>query len=77
MNSECLNISNTWGCVHPDVIQWYINESQEINKMNERIVKGLAFLHIPPPEYFYGTIVYIIILIFYFFYFNYMNRYLK
>lgn len=46
MNSECLNINNTWGCVHPDVIQWYINESQEINRMNERIVKGLAFLHI-------------------------------
>lgn len=58
MNLECLNVDHTWGCVHPDVIEWYVNQSKILKELNNnKTIKGIAFLHIPPPEFLYATSV--------------------
>lgn len=40
-----------WGCINPDQINWYKNKSNEIIEITGRNVEGLAFFHIPLPEY--------------------------
>ena len=40
-----------WGCINPDQIQWYNIQSNEIIKDSGKNVEGLAFFHIPLPEY--------------------------
>lgn len=41
-----------WGCVEPSQVEWYRRKSQELRKQNNgRNVPGMAFYHIPHPEF--------------------------
>lgn len=61
MSFKCLDKSD-WGCVHPDVVEWYRDKSIELkNKYGN--YTGLAFLHIPTPEFMYGYNVFNIIIL--------------
>lgn len=55
MSYGCLGEENSWGCIYPDVIDWYTNKSNEINKLYNRTVKGLAFFHIPQSDFYDAT----------------------
>lgn len=49
---RCSNAkTESWGCIEPEQIQWYEDESQKINDELGYTVQGLAFYHIPIPEY--------------------------
>ncbi|BBI30849.1 metallophosphoesterase family protein [Cohnella abietis] len=37
--------------IHPDQIHWYADQSRQVTGKNEGPLPGLAFLHIPLPEY--------------------------
>ncbi|GGF87995.1 metallophosphatase [Paenibacillus albidus] len=37
--------------IHPDQVGWYVQESRQIRARNGGPLPGLAFLHIPLPEY--------------------------
>lgn len=42
----------SYGCVEPDQIAWYQNESIALRKTHSGTpVPGVSFLHIPPPEF--------------------------
>ena len=54
----CLNIEDSWGCITNNQIKWYETTSKthtyENKKNNKKVNKnGLAFFHIPPPEFMY------------------------
>ena len=40
-----------YGWIKHDQIQWYIDKSNQISKKNKKTIPGLAFFHIPLPEY--------------------------
>ncbi|KAK8793460.1 hypothetical protein WA158_004819 [Blastocystis sp. Blastoise] len=40
-----------YGCIDPTAIEWYMKKSTEIEKEQGYPVPGLAFFHIPVPEY--------------------------
>jgi len=50
-DNNCLNVTG-WGCIYPDQVEWYRKTSNKIQQTNNgRIIPGLAFFHIPLPEY--------------------------
>lgn len=40
-----------WGCVYPSQIQWYINTTTALRQKYGKIIPGMAFFHIPVPEF--------------------------
>jgi len=48
--NNCLGITG-WDCVHSDQVQWYMDASSKIQQSNGGIIPGLAFFHIPFPEF--------------------------
>jgi 3',5'-cyclic AMP phosphodiesterase CpdA len=51
-NSEgCENMEDSWGCFEKNEIDWYENESKLIEERLGYMPNGLAFFHIPLPEY--------------------------
>lgn len=54
MDHNCYT-DKSWGCVGNDTVQWYRDESDRLLKKYQRIIPGIAFIHIPPPEYLYAT----------------------
>ncbi|WP_256758142.1 metallophosphoesterase family protein [Cohnella sp. WQ 127256] len=40
-----------YGWIHSDQVEWYRKESSKLIQKNESILPGLAFFHIPIPEY--------------------------
>eukprot|EP01119_Soliformovum_irregulare_P021599 TRINITY_DN7224_c0_g1_i1.p1 TRINITY_DN7224_c0_g1~~TRINITY_DN7224_c0_g1_i1.p1 ORF type:complete len:360 (+),score=55.58 TRINITY_DN7224_c0_g1_i1:89-1081(+) len=49
-DDNCLGVKG-WDCVHPNQVQWYLQKSQELIEADGRVVPGLAFFHIPFPEF--------------------------
>jgi len=50
-DNNCLDVPG-WGCVYPDQVEWYRNQSHLITTNNNGIVvPTLAFFHIPVPEF--------------------------
>jgi len=47
----CAGIKESWGCLYEDQIEWYANKSDEIRKEHGFGTHGIAFFHIPLPEY--------------------------
>ena len=47
----CLGMSDSWGCFEDDQIKWYEEESEKLKSNLTYSPKGLAFFHIPIPEY--------------------------
>ncbi len=41
-----------FGCLHPDQIEWYRKTRDEYEKKCGRLLPGIAFQHIPTPEFF-------------------------
>lgn len=54
MDHNCYS-DKSWGCVGNDTVQWYRDESERLVKEYKRIIPGIAFVHIPPPEYLEAT----------------------
>lgn len=50
-DDNCEGTPDSWGCLETDQIKWYEEESDRINKQYGYVPKGLAFFHIPLPEY--------------------------
>ncbi len=50
-DENCGEMQDSWGCFEEDQIKWYENESERLNKKFGYTPKGLAFFHIPLPEY--------------------------
>ncbi len=50
-DENCGEMLDSWGCFEEDEIKWYEEESDRINKQFGYTPKGLAFFHIPLPEY--------------------------
>lgn len=48
---SCDGLTNTWGCIEKDQVEWYKKESQKINEQYGVSPDGLAFYHIPLPEF--------------------------
>ena len=49
---DCLGVTG-YGCVGPETVQWYRKKSMELEKEQGGKKPGIAFMHIPPPEYMY------------------------
>jgi hypothetical protein len=49
MDENCMGVPNTWGCFED--LDWYDNESIGLAEEYGYMPKGLAFFHIPLPEY--------------------------
>ena len=50
---DCYGVKG-YGCIGNDVIQWYREKSKELEKSQQGVKKGIAFLHIPPQEFMYA-----------------------
>jgi predicted phosphodiesterase len=48
--TTCLGVKG-WGCIHPDQVQWYLDTSYKLKREDGKIIPGVAFLHIPIPEF--------------------------
>jgi len=47
----CDGFENTWGCVEPEILNWYDAESKRFKEEHGTDVHHIAFVHIPIPEY--------------------------
>jgi predicted MPP superfamily phosphohydrolase len=47
----CDGMTDSWGCFEVDQVEWYKQESQKIKQTYHKSPNGLAFFHIPIPEY--------------------------
>jgi hypothetical protein len=50
---NCLGVSG-YGCVELNVVNWYRQKSRELEQLQGSKKPGIAFIHIPPPEYMYA-----------------------
>jgi 3',5'-cyclic AMP phosphodiesterase CpdA len=50
-DESCQGMSDSWGCFENDQVKWYEEESKKINSTYGYLPKGLAWFHIPIPEY--------------------------
>jgi predicted MPP superfamily phosphohydrolase len=50
-DEHCKELTNSWGCVELDQVEWYKRESKKIFDQYNKHINGLAFFHIPIPEY--------------------------
>jgi 3',5'-cyclic AMP phosphodiesterase CpdA len=50
-DENCLGMYNSWGCFEKDQVKWYEDETERIKDQFGYVPKGLAFYHIPIPEY--------------------------
>jgi predicted MPP superfamily phosphohydrolase len=48
---NCMDMENSWGCITQNQIDWFKNTSDTLKKTDGSRVDGLAFFHIPIPEY--------------------------
>lgn len=64
-NKGCDGFADTWGCVEPEVLDWYDDQSKQFKKEHGTDVHHIAFVHIPVPEFthlinneeIYGTMI--------------------
>lgn len=47
----CLSHNESWGCILPEVLDWYDTASQQVKQKYGTNVHHLAYYHIPIPEY--------------------------
>jgi len=47
----CESHNESWGCILPEVLDWYDQTSQEIKEKHGTNVHHIAYYHIPIPEY--------------------------
>jgi len=47
----CLTHNDSWGCILPDVLDWYDEASQQFKEKHGTNVHHLGYYHIPIPEY--------------------------
>lgn len=50
-DENCEGTPESWGCLERDQIKWFEDETERIKKQFGYVPKGLAFFHIPLPEY--------------------------
>ena len=48
---------STFGCIEPDVVEWYKKRSDELDQELGERVPAMAFFHIPPQEFMDGWMV--------------------
>jgi len=48
---SCDDFYDSYGCIEPDQLKWYDEQSKKIKEEHGTNVHHLAFLHIPIPEY--------------------------
>lgn len=46
-----------FGCIEPEVVEWYRKESDRIEKVQGERRPAIAFFHIPPQEFMEGWMV--------------------
>jgi 3',5'-cyclic AMP phosphodiesterase CpdA len=49
----CHNITDSWGCLNEDQIEWFEKETLRIEERFGYVPQGMAWFHIPLPEYRY------------------------
>ena len=50
-NKGCVDVENSYGCITSNQLRWYDKASKSINKKYDQKIDGLAFFHIPTPEF--------------------------
>jgi hypothetical protein len=50
-DESCDGLTVSWGCLEKDGVNWYDEETKKLNQTLGYIPNGLAFFHIPLPEY--------------------------
>lgn len=50
-DENCEEMPDSWGCFEKDQVKWFKREINTINQTLNYLPKGLAFFHIPLPEY--------------------------
>jgi predicted MPP superfamily phosphohydrolase len=50
-DETCEGMTDSWGCFEVDQVEWYKNETKKIKQFYNKHINGLAFFHIPIPEY--------------------------
>jgi hypothetical protein len=48
---NCMGVVNSWSCITQNQIDWFKSTSDSLKKQDGSRVDGLAFFHIPIPEY--------------------------
>ena len=51
--NNCLNVEG-WGCVDHSAVNWYRTKSIELESVQNGRKPGVAFMHIPPPEFIFA-----------------------
>ena len=51
LRQGCGPVSTSWGCLKPSQIEWFDQSLLDEIETAGRMLKGLAFFHIPPPEF--------------------------
>ena len=51
--NDCLNVAG-WGCVDHSAVNWYRTKSVELESIQNGRKPGVAFMHIPPPEFIFA-----------------------
>lgn len=50
-DTGCMGVKDSYGCITQNQLDWYTQLSKDTNKKYNQKIDGLAFFHIPTPEF--------------------------